>query len=164
MVQETDLQAHHDDYGADLSRHAFFGTPGRIGRKSRKDILPVLPAGPDVETDIEDAEVVPVVRETTTAAEDYDTGSMIVSRAIDQEPVQILPHDSMRRRALIKNTSTSVVIIGKLASGLVNGNGWPLNQNESVEILTSGRVFGVVIGSAAPGATSTVAYWSERDF
>ena len=61
------------------------------------------------------------------------------------------------------------ILIGKMSGGLSSGNGYLLKAatatvpGQSLEILTTARVFGVVIPSSAAGSVSAVSAWVERD-
>lgn len=148
--------------GVDLSSHGFFGVgnPGKLGRRR---VSPVFPDGPETDTSIEDARLVPEIRVQSDGADDFDSGTVTVSRIADgNEAVQIVPRDSLRTRTLIVNNGTVAVLIGKLSSGLTQGNGFLLLANQSVEILAKGRVHGVVVPSAAALSIAPLSVWVER--
>jgi hypothetical protein len=163
MPEHTDLTEKHP--GVDLARHDFFDA-GHIGSHKKKPPLVgrVFPKGPTVDHDVINGETVPEVRTQEEAANDYDAGTVTVARAADNEVVQLLPRDTARTRALLVNNGASAVLVGKLSSGLGQGNGFTLAANGgSIELLTSQRVYGCVVGSAAVNTTCAVSVWSERD-
>jgi hypothetical protein len=163
MAEHTDLSERHP--GVDLARHDFFDT-GHIGshKKKKLHVGSVFPEGPAVDHDVIAGETVPEVRVQDEAANDYDAGTVTVARAADSEVVQLLPRDTQRTRALLVNNGASAVLVGKLSSGLGQGNGFTLAANGgSVEILTTQRVFGCVVSSASANTTCAVSVWSERD-
>jgi hypothetical protein len=163
MPEHTDLSERHP--GVDLARHDFFDA-GHIGsHKKKKPVIGrVFPEGRALDHDVIKGETVPEVRTQEEAANDYDSGTVTVARAVDSEVVQLLPRDTARTRALLVNNGTSAVLVGKLSSGLGQGNGFTLAANGgSMEILTSQRVFGCVVASATANATCAVSVWSERD-
>ena len=165
MVEHTDLHEYRP--GVDLAKHDFFTTDSKAyGRKKKHPAIgQVFPEGSAVEHDVIAGETVPVVRTQSEAADDYDAGTVTVARAADsQEVIQLLPRDTKRTRALLVNNGASAVQIGKVSSGLGTGNGFTLAPNGgSVEILTTQRVFGVVVASAVANTVCAVSVWSERD-
>jgi hypothetical protein len=176
-IHDPDMDANHfASLGVDLAKHGmFFGRKPipKPGRKPSADIPNVFAKGgghdvqtPDYDVNITDARIVKDVRTENQGANDFDSGTVVVFRAADSTEVsQILPMDTLRTRALILNTGTSAVIIGKMGGGLQQGNGFtlPANSAFSLEILTQGRVWACVVPTAPANTTCALSIWIERN-
>jgi hypothetical protein len=158
--------------GVDLGQHGFLDTGILFGGKGRKKGMPndVFPAGNNISDSIINGRLVPEKRVDDDSADDYDAGIVTVSRAGDGELVMLLPHDTLRTRAIITNYGLFDIFIGKLGGGLSSGNGYPLKAGtsttagQSITTLNKGRLFGVVVPTAAAASICVVGVFIERDF
>lgn len=152
---------------SDLARHGFFDGHPFAAQTRRKPKVEESLFGPPTEDS--DAEMViegrlsKVTRTSSQASEDYDAGTITVGRVADfGEVVQVLPFDSERERAVLQNTGTATVLIGKMSSGLAQGNGFTLVAGASLEMKTRARVFAVVVSSAPAATTCPISVLIER--
>lgn len=156
--------------GVDLGQHGFLDTAILYGGKKKGKVADVFPAGDNISNSIINGRLVPEKRVDDDSADDYDAGIVTVSRLADGELVMLLPHDTLRTRAIITNYGLSDIVIGKIGGGLSSGNGYILKAGtsttagQSITTLNKARLFGVVIPTAAALTICTVGVFIERDF
>ena len=168
-MDQTDLAHHRMDeklrnaQGTDLSRHTFFNGPVEKRVRGRVANVWGVEDNPTEDTEISGGHIVQDVRTQEAASNDYDGGTVSVARAVDSEVVTLLPNDTRRTRALIVNNGASPILVGKASSGLGQGNGFTIVAGGQMEVLTSARIQGVVVASAALNTVCPVSVWSERN-
>ena len=168
MAHTPDETTHH---GADLAAHQFFhnGPPPTEHKHHKKgaaipNIFANRRVGEDEDMNVVNDSLVHDVRTQSQAANDYDSGTVSIGRAVDaQEVAQLLPRDTQRTRALFFNGGASAVVIGKTGGGLQQGNGYTIPPNGSLEVYTQARIFGVVVPTAGVGTMCAISVWVERN-
>lgn len=159
-----------DHPGVDLGTHTFFDTDILFGKGGRKKVPSNLfPAetGPNVA--LVNGKLVDQTRTQGDSSDDFDAANVTISQAVAGDPVVLLPHDTLRARSVITNYGLFDVLIGKLSSGLTSGNGYILKAGtatvagQTLETFNQGRLFGVVIPSAAPGSVCMIGVFIERN-
>ena len=166
MTHDHDHDEHHaQPEFLNLAGQAFMGDSMPKSRRKPLANPEIFANGDDPvdeDLDVIDGAITEVEYTTQAPADDYVSG--VLNMSSQNDPAQLLPHDTERRRALISNVGNVNMVVGKTSNGLHARNGYVLRPTDPpLEIYVSQPVFCLVDPQAAGGSTGSLSFWVERD-